>query len=125
MALFGGILLVRLRWIELIKNIEDARAAFDRFIEFEVQLRSEFEDHAPREIVLQLRAGVMQNGHIAVRFFVVTDDADVDVRVFQVRRRVDMLNRDKLRFELAFARDQVTELPPNQFIYACEAMLHG
>jgi hypothetical protein len=109
----------------LIKNVEDSRASLDRFVEFEMELRRVFKNDAFGEVVLQLGPGIMQHGHVAVRFFVLADDADVNVGVLQIRRGIDLLNRDELRLELALARDQLAKLPPDQLVYACETMLHG
>src|SRR3954462_9601865 len=52
-------------------------------------------------------------------------NADEDMSVLQVRRHVDLIDRDERVLETQVARDDGAELALEQFVNAKEAMLHG
>ena len=77
-----------------------------------------------REKLLQLHARATEDSDVAARFRVVSDNADVNVRVFEIGRNVDLLDRDELRIEGAFPRDEFTEFAPDELVDPFETMFH-
>jgi hypothetical protein len=90
-----------------------------------MELRREFKDDPLGEIVLELDASGVEHGHVAMSLVICANDADVNMCVLEIGRGVDVLNCNQLRFEMAFPSDQLPELPADQFVHACETMLHG
>ena len=69
-------------------------------------------------------ARATEDGDVAARFRVRADNADVNVRVFEIGRNVDLLDRDEFRVERAFPRDQFAEFAPDELVDPFETMFH-
>ena len=82
------------------------------------------QDDSFREKLLQLHTRATEDSNVAARFRVVADNADVNVRVFEIGRNVDLLDRDEFRIEGAFPRDEFAEFAPDELVDPFETMFH-
>ena len=81
--------------LELGEELEDARAALGGVVEVDVEVRDALDPQALAELVPDERHGVAERGHGGIAFGRLADDADPDLGVPQVRRRLDLGDRDE------------------------------
>ena len=83
------------------------------------------EDDAFGERLLKLRTVIVEQSHIVMGFGLRANNTHVDVGVLKVGCRINLLDGDQLGLKSVFARDEIAELAPDEFVDPFEAMFHG
>ena len=85
----GGVVVRDVARLELVEELQDARAALERVVELEVELRDALDPQPLAELVADERHRPAQRGERRLPLLGLADDADPDLGMAQVRRRLD------------------------------------
>ena len=108
---------------DILQNLKDARTAFNGIVEVKNQVRRIFQNDVTRQFSLQGRTMRFQFiDHARPRCR--AENAYENVRAFQVRRYIDIVNTDQHAFEVYFARNDGAQLTFHELVYAELAMFH-
>ena len=111
---------------QLVEQLEDARAAFGRVVEVDVQVRDALDPQGAAQLVANERHGPLQGHDGPLAFLRLADDADPDLGVAQVRCRLDLRDRHEADARIGdIARDDGADLLPQQLVDSVRSLGQG
>ena len=111
--------------IELREELEDARATLGGLIEVDMKVGDALDPQALAELVPDERHGVAERRHGRISFGWLADDADPDLGVPEVRRRLDIGDRDEPDPRIRqVPRDDLADLLPEKLIDSFGSLTH-
>ena len=103
--------------IDLGEELEDARTALSGLVEVDMEVGDALDPQALAELVPDERHGVAERGYGRIAFGRLADDADPDLGVPQVRRRLDLGDRDEPDPRIRhIPRDDRADLLPQELV---------
>jgi len=110
---------------DLGEELEDARATLGGLVEVDVEVGDALDPQAFAELVPDERHGMAERGNGRVAFGRLADDADPDLGVPQVRRRLDLRDRDEPDPRIRHVpRDDRADLLPQELVDAFCSLAH-